>query len=71
MHVWSLDGSRNVATLHACLKQGADVHRVVVARKRRLAEKHGIGHATIETEFGECTDLAARQDEAVQVRYLH
>src|SRR5690242_20312356 len=24
MHVWSLDGSRNVATLHACLKQGAD-----------------------------------------------
>jgi cobalt-zinc-cadmium efflux system protein len=71
MHVWSLDGSRNVATLHACLKQGADVHRVVVAMKRRLAEKHGIGHATIETEFGECTDLAARQDEAAQVRYLH
>jgi cobalt-zinc-cadmium efflux system protein len=71
VHVWSLDGSRNVATLHACLKQGADVHRVVVAMKRRLAEKHGIGHATIETEFGECTDLAAHQDEAAQVRYLH
>jgi cobalt-zinc-cadmium efflux system protein len=71
MHVWSLDGSRNVATLHARLKQGADVHRVVVAMKRRLAEKHGIGHATIETEFGECTDLAAHRDEAAQVRYLH
>jgi len=71
VHVWSLDGSRNVATLHACLKQGADVHRVVVAMKRRLAEKHGIGHATIETEFGECTDLAAHQDEAAQVKYLH
>ena len=71
MHVWSLDGSRNVATLHACLKQGADVHRVVVAMKRRLAEKHGIGHATIETEFGECTDLGAHQNEAAQVKYLH
>jgi cobalt-zinc-cadmium efflux system protein len=71
MHVWSLDGSRNVATLHACLRQGADVHRVVVAMKRRLADKHGIGHATIETEFGECTDLSAHKDEAAQVKYLH
>jgi cobalt-zinc-cadmium efflux system protein len=71
VHVWSLDGSRNVATLHVCLKEDAEIHRVVVAMKRRLAEKHGIGHATIETEFGECTDLAAHQDEAAQVKYLH
>jgi cobalt-zinc-cadmium efflux system protein len=71
VHVWSLDGSRNVATLHACLKEGTDAHGVVVAMKRRLAEKHGIGHATIETEFGECTDLAVHQHEAAQVKYLH
>jgi cobalt-zinc-cadmium efflux system protein len=71
VHVWSLDGSRNVATLHACLKEGADAHGVVVAMKRRLSEKHGIGHATIETEFGECTDLSVHQHEAAQVKYLH
>jgi cobalt-zinc-cadmium efflux system protein len=71
VHVWSLDGSRNVATLHACLKEGTDAHGVVVAMKRRLAEKHGIGHATIETEFGECTDLSVHQHEAAQVKYLH
>jgi cobalt-zinc-cadmium efflux system protein len=71
MHVWSLDGSRNVATLHACLKEGADVHGIVVAMKRRLAEKHGIGHATIETEFGECTDISVHRHEAAQVKYLH
>jgi cobalt-zinc-cadmium efflux system protein len=71
VHVWSLDGSRNVATLHACLKEGTDAHGVVVAMKRRLAEKHGIGHATIETEFGECTDLSVHQQEAAQVKYLH
>jgi cobalt-zinc-cadmium efflux system protein len=71
VHVWSLDGSRNVATLHACLREGADAHGVVVAMKRRLAEKHGIGHATIETEFGECTDISVHQHEAAQVKYLH
>jgi cobalt-zinc-cadmium efflux system protein len=71
VHVWSLDGSRNVATLHACLKEGTDAHGIVVAMKRRLAEKHGIGHATIETEFGECTDLSVHQHEAAQVKYLH
>lgn len=71
VHVWSLDGSRNVATLHACLKEGADAHGIVVAMKRRLAEKHGIGHATIETEFGECTDLSVHRHEAAQVKYLH
>jgi cobalt-zinc-cadmium efflux system protein len=71
VHVWSLDGSRNVATLHACLREGADAHGIVVAMKRRLAEKHGIGHATIETEFGECTDISVHQHEAAQVKYLH
>jgi cobalt-zinc-cadmium efflux system protein len=71
VHVWSLDGSRNVATLHACLREGADAHGIVVAMKRRLAEKHGIGHATIETEFGECTDISVHRHEAAQVKYLH
>jgi cobalt-zinc-cadmium efflux system protein len=71
MHVWSLDGSRNIATLHACLKEGADVHGVIVAMKHRLAETHGIGHATIEAEFGQCTDLPAQTHEGAPVRYLH
>ncbi len=56
MHVWSLDGSRNMATLHACLKEGADSHAVVTALKRRLASEHGIAHATVEPEQGGCAD---------------
>lgn len=61
MHVWSLDGSRNVATLHALLEEGADAHAAVVSLKRRLADRHGIGHATVETERDACTDTALKE----------
>jgi len=56
VHVWSLDGSRNMATLHAILEDGADPHTATVAIKARLAHSHKIGHATVETEFGHCAD---------------
>jgi cobalt-zinc-cadmium efflux system protein len=56
MHVWSMDGSSSMATLHACLTEGADAHEAVTAIKARLAGKHGIDHATVEAEFGACAD---------------
>lgn len=56
MHVWSLDGSKNMATLHACLNDGADPHAAVIAIKQRLAVTHDIDHATVEPEFGQCAD---------------
>ena len=65
MHVWSLDGSRNMATLHARLDPGADAHLAVAAIKRRLASTHGIGHATVEPEHDRCAD--SDEDEHVHV----
>jgi cobalt-zinc-cadmium efflux system protein len=62
MHVWSMDGSRNMATLHACLVDGADAFSAVTAIKRRLASRHGIGHATVEVEFGACADHDAHRN---------
>jgi cobalt-zinc-cadmium efflux system protein len=56
VHVWSLDGSRNMATLHALLEDGTDPHLATVAIKARLARSHRIGHATVETEYGHCAD---------------
>ncbi|MGN6583222.1 MAG: cation diffusion facilitator family transporter [Rhizobiaceae bacterium] len=56
VHVWSLDGSKNIATLHALLEDGADAYEATVAIKARLAHSHKIGHATVETEFGHCAD---------------
>jgi len=56
MHVWSMDGSRIMATLHACLEPSADSHAAIGAIKARLAQRHGIGHATIEPEYERCAD---------------
>lgn len=56
MHVWSMDGSSSMATLHACLEEGVDSHAAVSAIKARLTGKHGIDHATIEPEYGACAD---------------
>jgi len=62
MHVWSLDGSSNMATLHACLNDGVDPHQAVSAIKKRLAAEHGISHATVEPEFGQCADSHDEHD---------
>lgn len=56
MHVWSLDGEKNMATLHARIADGADAFVAVAAIKKRMASTHGIGHVTVEPEFGECAD---------------
>ncbi|MEI9409025.1 cation diffusion facilitator family transporter [Mesorhizobium salmacidum] len=56
MHIWSIDGTSSMATLHACLNEGVDAHQAVSAIKKRLASEHGISHATVEPEFGHCAD---------------
>ena len=62
MHVWSLDDRQLMATLHARVQPGADPERVVSDIKMRLAEAHGIRHATVEAESGrECPDTVKRR----------
>ncbi|APH73684.1 cation diffusion facilitator family transporter [Aquibium oceanicum] len=63
MHVWSLDGTRNMATLHACLVEETDSHAAIGAIKSRLSEHHGIGHATVEPEFGRCADHGVKDKQ--------
>lgn len=77
MHVWSLDGTTTMATLHACLMKGVDPYEAVLAIKQRLTEKHGISHATVEPEFGRCADGGHGEHEHEQAsagnppRYYH
>jgi cobalt-zinc-cadmium efflux system protein len=61
MHVWSLDGARNMATLHACAEEGVDSTRLIRDVKERLASAHGIEHATVEVEYGVCADPGRHQ----------
>jgi len=55
-HLWSLDGRRSMITLHARVTDAASGPAVVALIKARLHDKHGIDHATIEIEHGECAD---------------
>jgi cobalt-zinc-cadmium efflux system protein len=63
MHVWSMDGSRTMATLHACLNEGVDAYGAVSAIKLRLATVHSIEHATVEAEYGKCADGEGDHDD--------
>ncbi len=57
MHIWTLDGRRRLATLHACLAAGTQPETAIAAIKLRLRERHGIAHATVEVEQdGRCAD---------------
>ncbi len=64
MHVWSLDGRKPMATLHARLAPGVEAEAVIAALKLRLARSHGIRHATIEVETGRaCPDETAMRND--------
>jgi cobalt-zinc-cadmium efflux system protein len=57
MHIWTLDGKRMLATLHARLAAGAEAEKSIAAIKTRLSEEHHIHHATVEVESGDaCSD---------------
>lgn len=47
IHIWSMDGQNNYATMH--IVTNADPHAIKEAVREELAE-HGIGHATLELE---------------------
>ena len=47
IHIWSMDGQSNYATMH--IVTNADHHKIKEAVREELKE-HGIGHATLELE---------------------
>lgn len=61
IHVWSMDGQNNYATMHVVTDR--DAHEVKESIREELRE-HGIGHVTIETEVeGEhCHEHECRVD---------
>ncbi|MCG7504721.1 cation diffusion facilitator family transporter [Mesorhizobium retamae] len=75
MHLWSIDGAANMATLHARLMDGLDAHVAVDAIKHRLLTRHGITHATVEIDFDRRAEDGRRRDEvrgvSSQPRHLH
>jgi cobalt-zinc-cadmium efflux system protein len=47
IHIWSMDGNQNYATMHVVAD--GDAHKIKDSIRKELCE-HGIGHATLELE---------------------
>jgi cobalt-zinc-cadmium efflux system protein len=56
LHAWCLTHEQHIATLHARVAVGADRDDAVHRIKRRLVDRFGIGHATVEVEVQSCAD---------------
>ncbi len=52
LHLWTLDGQNNIATLHVVCRDGLPTQRLeeIKCEVRVICRKAGIGHATIELE---------------------
>jgi cobalt-zinc-cadmium efflux system protein len=56
VHAWVLSSERTIATLHLQVRPTVDAAATVQAVKRRLHERHGIWHSTVQVEAGDCPD---------------
>lgn len=56
VHAWVLTAERPMITLHARADDGSDPYDVVRRLKRRLSDKHGFGHSTVQIEDPYCPD---------------
>ena len=56
VHAWSLTEQEQFITLHVRATAQADVNRLVPAICRRLEQRFGIAHATIQVDHEECID---------------
>jgi len=64
VHVWSITQKRRMVTLHAQIGDAADSDTVVKSIKKRLKDKFGLNHATVETERCACADDDSEQVKA-------
>lgn len=61
IHTWSITQERPMITLHVRLREQQRPETVAAMVKRRLQERFGIAHATVEVEFGDCADRQAEK----------
>ena len=61
VHVWSITQNRRMVTLHAQIGDTEDSDKVVKCIKKRLKDKFGLSHATVEIERCACADDDAEQ----------
>jgi cobalt-zinc-cadmium efflux system protein len=58
VHIWSLTDERPVLTLHARVAENVEHDRIMNEIHRALESLFGVSHATVQLEYGPCTDEA-------------
>lgn len=58
IHAWSITGEQHMVTLHVQPVAGVPAREVVGAVQRRLGERFGITHATVQVEEEACLDAS-------------
>jgi cobalt-zinc-cadmium efflux system protein len=56
VHAWAITQERPMITLHVRLADQERPEQVAARVKRRLSERFGIAHSTVEVEFEDCAD---------------
>lgn len=56
IHVWAISASQNVATLHVGGLEHHETREAVAAIKKRLKQRYGVSHSTVQVEHGGCVD---------------
>ena len=69
IHVWSIDGYNNYATMHIVSKS-KDIKKVKALIREEL-EEHNICHAILETEEEACTDKECHIENHVHSHHHH
>lgn len=59
VHLWTLTPHREVATAHLVVNSPGEVHPTLDRARALLAERHGIGHATVQVEPIGCAGCEA------------
>ncbi len=56
VHAWSITQERPMVTLHVRVVEEKRPEQIAAMVKRRLKERFGIAHTTVEVEYGDCAD---------------
>ncbi len=56
IHAWMLTAERTIVTLHVQLAPATDARAALTGVKRRLKERFGIKHSTVQIDPGDCID---------------
>lgn len=67
IHIWSIDGYNNYATMHIVTKSN-NIKKIKEEIREELAE-HGICHAILETEDEACGDVECNQNLHIEEGY--